>query len=85
MGDNPVKETQIGKELKRLTIAISNLDGSLSTLEERLSIILGPSVPLKDTEEKPSLVPLAGEIYSFCEKIEELADRVNSMLNRLEI
>ena len=80
------KEKQVNEEINILFNSINMLDEGLSILENNLKGVLEdrPEPEKKTTEEK-YLVPLAATIRDARARVEMNADKVHSILNRLEL
>lgn len=83
---NPAKTPQTQAELERLEISINNLDALITSLGIRLAPILEDSAksPAEDCP-RPYLVPVANAIYTLNERIVSHNDRLQSILNCIEI
>ena len=79
--------TQVARELSELAEAISSLDQTLMRLGDKIACVLvdegkaigGEAVP------QPMLVPLADQIRDNRLRVNNLRDRVQSQVNRIEL
>lgn len=81
------RELQVPESLKKLQSGIQELKSIVSTLEDRLSVVLSPAIPLPPAEgNKDGFVAgLAVPINDSYREITELCTRLESLIDRLEI
>ena len=86
--DEELRDSQVKTQLIRLGIQRATLSDRVALLEKDLNIVLR-----KDDEsfedsgygEEGPLVPLAAELQSEVEILQEIANQVASIINRLEV
>ena|SRR3990167_6376339 len=85
--DTPTKETEISRVMEGLGKAVECLTQSVDATEARLSAIVRNSNPneLKEQGRVPYETNLAQEINKIHDRIQGLRERLDDLVNRLEL
>ncbi len=77
---------QVEKAISELEAADDRLTGSINALTGRLrGVLLNEPSPMDPEKTDPCLVPIASQIYQIKEHTNLNSDRINSLLDRLEL
>ena len=82
------RESQVKAQLTKLEKAIEALGGTITSLENRLHLVLRDTDKvMADSTKVPTetLVSLASEILDHAERVQELDARLDEMVRRLEL
>lgn len=83
---SPKRQTQVAKQLTINNDLMGRLSEAISSLEDRISAVLTPSMPqVSDKADQEELVPLAGDMRLINDKALIQIEKLESILNRLEI
>ena len=82
----PERMPQVREQMERIEKAVSQVDDSMGRLEDRLHAVLRQEPPGgKECAERPQLVQLADVLMSFADRVAAIDNRVNNMIERLEL
>lgn len=82
-----VKQTDCARALSELNGQIENLGSRLQILDNRLSVVLNPPMPTSPSaqSEKSPKSPLVRDLDNFTEKIVDLRNFVDNIIDKLSI
>ena len=83
----PIKETEINRVMNNLNKAVECLTQSIEVTEARLNRVTRNSRPneLKEQSDTPYETNLAQDINKIHDKIQGLRERLDDLLNRIEL
>ena len=87
-GDGPKRQRQVAEELDLLDKDIESLSAVVANIEGQLSSVLTEPMPPEDKNIKvalPAKVPLAENIQEARHRVRSQSNRLNNMLDRLEL
>lgn len=78
---------QVSEQVERMSILVGSLLEIVGNLENRLSTVLPKSISqsIEDKKEPEMLVPLAGDLRNFNDKLTAVGVRLNDILSRCEL
>ena len=85
--NEPIRETEIGTVMNNLRKVVQCLTVSVEATEVRLTGVVRNSNPVQDKEKSdtPYETNLAQNINKIYDKIQSLRNRLDDLLNRLEL
>lgn len=83
------KEGQIAGELDHMNGAVNKLSLLVERLEDRLSLVVTCVPPCPDNDPVPVpvdvMVPMADTVRTLRRSVDSVGERVNSLVNRIEL